>query len=158
VAEAARRAQHLGYTVERVGLSAAMHSVIPVAADGTPQSNAITWMDTRASADARALWESPEGKQLYQRTGTPIHAMSPLLKLIWIRTRQPKIFQSAHTFVSLKEWVWHRWFGEWKVDASIASATGLYNLHDGTWDAGALALAGIDEERLSRIVPTTYVL
>jgi gluconokinase len=158
MAEAAQRAQHLGYTVERVGLSAAMHSLIPVAADGTPLSNAITWMDTRASADAHALWESPEGKQVYQRTGTPIHAMSPLLKLMWIRAQQPKIFQLAYTFVSLKEWVWHRWFGEWKVDASIASATGLYNLHDGTWDAGALALAGIDDERLSRIVPTTYVL
>jgi gluconokinase len=157
VAEAARRAHALGYEIERVGLSAAMHSIIPVAADGTPLTNAITWVDTRASADARALWASDEGKQVYARTGTPVHAMSPLLKLIWIRAKQPQIFQSAYKFVSLKEWVWHSWFGEWVVDASIASATGCYNLRTGTWDAGALALAGIDEERLSRIVPTTYV-
>jgi gluconokinase len=157
VAEAARRAHALGYAVERVGLSAAMHSLIPVAADGTPLTNAITWMDTRASADARALWASDEGKEVYARTGTPVHAMSPLLKLMWIREQQPKIFQSANKFVSLKEWVWHQWFGEWVVDASIASATGCYNLQSGTWDKGALALSGIDEERLSRIVPTTYV-
>jgi gluconokinase len=157
VAEAARRAQALGYVVERVGLSAAMHSLIPVAADGTPLSNAITWMDTRASAQARELWDSPQGKAIYQRTGTPIHAMSPLLKLMWIRAQQPKIFQSAAKFVSLKEWVWHLWFGEWVVDASIASATGCYNLASGTWDGDALALAGLDEDQLSRIVPTTYV-
>ncbi len=157
IAGAARTAHVLGYTIDRVGLSAAMHSVIPVSANGTPLTNAITWMDTRASAEARNLWSTDEGKAVYARTGTPIHAMSPLLKLIWIRTQQPKIFQLAYKFVSLKEWVWHAWFGEWAVDASIASATGCYNLRDGTWDAGALALAGVEEEQLSRIVPTTYV-
>jgi gluconokinase len=86
-----------------------------------------------------------------------VPAMSPLLKLMWFREQQPKTFQSTYKFVSLKEWVWHSWFGEWMVDASIASATGCYNLRAGTWDADALALAGIDGEQLSRIVPTTYV-
>src|SRR5579871_1839816 len=36
LSSAAQEAQRQGFTVERVGLSAAMHSLIPVAADGTP--------------------------------------------------------------------------------------------------------------------------
>jgi gluconokinase len=157
LAQVAGQARALGHTVARLGLSAAMHSLIPVRDDGAPLARALLWMDQRAQQEARALWSAPAGKALYARTGTPIHAMSPLVKLLWLRTHRPELFLAASRFVSLKEWIWHRWFGEWQVDASIASATGLLNLHEGTWDAEALALAGIAADRLSAIVPTTYV-
>src|SRR5579863_1499264 len=152
-----QEAQRLGYTVERVGLSAAMHSLIPVAADGTNLAPSSTWMDLRGKEEARALWKTPAGQSVYERTGTPIHPMTPLLKLMWMRKHQPEIFQAAAKFVSQKEWIWYQWFGEWRVDASLASATGLYNLQQGNWDAGALSLAGIAVEKLSTIVPTTYM-
>jgi gluconokinase len=153
----AQEVRRLGYTVERVGLSAAMHNLIPVAADGSYLAPASTWMDLRAKEEASELWKTPAGKSVYERTGTPIHPMTPLLKLMWMRTHQPKIFQEAAKFVSQKEWIWYQWFGEWRVDASLASATGLYNLREGTWDSQALSLAGIPAEKLSIIVPTTYV-
>ena len=153
----AQEAQRQGFTIERVGLSAAMHSLIPVAADGTNLGPALTWMDLRAREEASELWKSKEGKAVYERTGTPIHPMTPLLKLMWMRKQQPEIFQKAAKFVSQKEWIWYQWFGEWRVDASIASATGLYNLREASWDGGALSLAGIDADKLSTIVPTTYM-
>ena len=153
----AQETQRLGYVVERVGLSAAMHSLIPVAADGTNLAPASTWMDLRAKEEASELWKTPAGMSVYERTGTPIHPMTPLLKLMWMRKHQPKIFQEAAKFVSQKEWIWYQWFGEWRVDASLASATGLYNLRQGNWDAEALSLAAIAAEKLSTIVPTTYV-
>ncbi len=157
LAEVAAAAQAAGYRVARVGASAAMHSLLAVAADGSPLGRALIWMDARAQAEAQALWSTPAGKALYARTGTPIHAMSPLVKLLWLRAHRPEMFAQAARFVSLKEWVWRRWFGEWAVDASIAGATGLYNLRDGDWDAEALTLAGISAAQLSPIVPTTYV-
>ncbi len=154
---ASQEAQRLGFTVERVGLSAAMHSLIPVAADGTPLGPSTTWMDLRAREEANELWETPAGKSVYNRTGTPVHPMTPLLKLMWMRKHQPEIFQKAAKFVSQKEWIWYQWFGEWCVDASIASATGLYNIREGSWDTEALSMAAISAEKLSSIVPTTYV-
>src|SRR5579872_4264081 len=153
----AQEAQRQGFTVERGGLSAAMHSLIPVAEDGASLGPAMTWMDLRARDEASELWETPEGKSVYERTGTPVHPMTPLLKLMWMRKHQAEVFQKAAKFVSQKEWIWHQWFGEWRVDASIASATGLYNLREANWDAQALSLAGIGAEKLSTIVPTTYV-
>lgn len=153
----AQDAQRQGYTVERVGLSAAMHTLIPVADNGAPLGPSLTWMDLRARGEADSLWQSVEGKAVYERTGTPVHPMTPLLKLMWMRKRQSDLFQKAVKFVSQKEWIWYQWFGEWCVDASIASATGLYNLREATWDSGALELAAITAEKLSDIVPTTYV-
>lgn len=157
LAETAAAARLRGYHVARVGMSAAMHSILPVDADGAPLDRAMLWMDARAQPEAQRLWSTLEGKALYARTGTPIHAMTPLAKLLWLRQHRHEMLARAARFVSLKEWVWYRWFGEWAVDASIASATGLYNLREGTWDAEALALAGITAGQLSPIVPTTYL-
>ena len=44
-----------------------MHSLIPVADDGTPLGRAMLWMDARARAEARELWDSAEGKAVYAR-------------------------------------------------------------------------------------------
>jgi gluconokinase len=156
LAQVASAVRAHGHSIVRVGISAAMHSLIPVAADGTPLARAMLWMDSRPQAEAQALWATPAGKAIYARTGTPIHAMTPLVKLLWMRRNRPDLLARASRFVSLKEWVWHRWFGEWVVDASIASATGLYNLREGTWDAEALQLVGFGADKLSPLVATTY--
>jgi gluconokinase len=144
------------YTVAHVGTSAAMHSLIPVAADGEPLAPAMLWMDTRAATVAERLRATSEGRELYRRTGTPTHAMSPLAKLLWLRAERLGHFRTAARFVSLKEWLWWRWWGAWEIDASIASATGLRALATGVWDPDALQLAHIGPERLSALVPTTY--
>lgn len=156
LAECVAQVGRLGYSIARIGLSAAMHSVLAVAEDGAPLTPVLTWADLRAEADAQALWDSPQGQDLYARTGVPIHAMSVLAKLLWLRRTQPDVFQRAARFVGLKEWLWHQWFHEWRVDASLASATGLYNLRERQWDMQALALTHLDASRLSSIVPTHY--
>lgn len=154
--ETVSEAHRLGHTIARIGVSAAMHSLLAVAADGAPLTPAMTWADLRAEANAEALWRSPQGPALYAHTGTPIHAMSPLAKLLWLRDARPDIFQRAARFVGLKEWIWYQWFDEWVIDASLASATGLYNLRQRRWDTEALALVGLDAARLSTVVPTDY--
>jgi gluconokinase len=156
LAEVVTNAQRQGFTVGALGLSAAMHSLIPVAADDAPLGPALLWMDTRPEAAAEALWNTPDGKTVYERTGTPVSAMAPLVKLLWLRSTHANVFQRAARYASLKEWLWHGWFGAWEVDRSIASATGLYNLHSGAWDDGALALAGITSSALSALVDTTF--
>lgn len=146
----------VGYTVARIGISSAMHSLLAVAADGEPLTNVMTWADLRAEAIAESLWNSPHGPAIYERTGTPIHAMSPLAKLLWLRDENPDLFHRAARFLGLKEWIWYQWFGEWIIDSSLASATGLYNLYQRQWDAEALTLVGVNPDRLSRVVPPTY--
>ena len=84
--------------------------------------------------------------------------MSPLSKLLWLRDTQPDLFEAAARFVSIKEHIFQRLFGEYVVDHSIASATGMLNLSKLDWDMGALAVAGVGREQLSTLVPTTHQL
>lgn len=141
-----------------VSCSSAMHSVVPVDADGKPLMNGITWADNRSSDWARKLKTELGGHEIYLRTGTPVHPMSPISKLLWLRHEHPDLFAKASKFVSIKEYVLQKLFGRYVVDYSIASATGLMNLNALDWDDEALRVAGITRDRLSELVPTTYKL
>jgi len=162
VVQAVRQAMDLSGArpedVRFVAASSAMHSVLPVDEAGRPLMNALTWADNRSAAWARKLKSEPGGLELYLRTGTPVHPMSPITKLLWLRSERPELFARAAKFVSLKEYVFHKLFGTYVVDHSIASATGMFNLISLDWDEEALRIAGLTRDRLSEPVPTTHRL
>ncbi|MGG1880199.1 gluconokinase [Paenibacillus cisolokensis] len=141
-----------------VSFSAAMHSVIAVDDDGKPLTRCITWADNRSASWSNRLKKEMGGMELYMRTGTPIHPMSPVTKLMWLRHEHEDIFKQTAKFISIKEYVYFKLFGRYVVDHSIASSTGMMNLRELAWDQEALRLAGITEEHLSELVPTTHAL
>ncbi|WP_257668539.1 gluconokinase [Parapedobacter tibetensis] len=141
-----------------VGFSSAMHGLIAMDGQHQPLTNCITWADTRSESFATKLKSTPEGLTIYSRTGTPIHPMSPLCKLGWMREHQPAIFAAAQKFISIKEYVFLKLFGRYVVDESIASATGLFDIHELSWHIPALELVGISPSHLSEPAPITYTL
>ncbi|HWO55084.1 MAG TPA: gluconokinase [Paenibacillus cookii] len=141
-----------------VSFSSAMHSVIPVGADGKPLMNCITWADNRSAEWAEKLKKDMNGHEIYLRTGTPIHPMSPLSKLIWLRHDEPDIYNKADKFISIKEYVFAKLFNQYIIDYSIASSTGMFNLEQLDWDKEALELAGVKPDNLSVPVPTTHAV
>ncbi|MCM3598638.1 gluconokinase [Metabacillus idriensis] len=141
-----------------VSFSSAMHSVIAVDRDGTPLSNCMTWADNRSAKWAETIAKEMNGHEIYLRTGTPIHPMSPLSKITWIRNEQTDLFLKTFKFISIKEYVFHKLFKRFVIDYSIASATGLFNLESLDWDKEALEVAGITPEHLSEPVNTTFSL
>jgi gluconokinase len=82
--------------------------------------------------------------------------MSPLCKIRWFQQQEPAVFAKAAKFISIKEFIWHHLFGEYVVDHSLASATGLFNIRQLRWDKQALDFAGITPGQLSLPVPVTY--
>ncbi|WP_404461305.1 gluconokinase [Sutcliffiella horikoshii] len=137
-----------------LSISAPMHSLICINDKNEPISPMITWADRRSYPQAAIMKES-YGQDLYEQTGTPIHPMSPFVKLVWMKENQYTPYYEATRFVSIKEYILYKWCGTWQVDYSIASATGLFNIHTLQWDEEALAIAGINESQLSKVVPCT---
>ncbi|MGF1513361.1 MAG: gluconokinase [Elainellaceae cyanobacterium] len=141
-----------------IAFSTAMHTLIAVDADGAPLTRSITWADRRSAPWVDKIRQQCDTHALYGRTGVPLHPMLPLVKLLWLKAEQPKVFEQAAKFISIKEYILHRWFGQFVVDHSIANATGLFNINSLDWDEEALSLAKISADRLSELVPTTHVL
>ena len=144
------------YTVLMICFSAAMHSVLPIDKNGVPLGNAIIWSDNRGKNEASELKKTLFGKKIYQATGTPIHPMSPLIKITWIKNQDKALFKKTYKFLSIKSYIIQQLTGEYLIDFSLASATGLFNNRHLTWDADALDFAGINAARLPELVPVFY--
>jgi len=132
--------------------SSAMHSLIAIDKSGKPISPSIIWADNRAAEIAGRIISGNQARELYKRTGLPVHAMSPFCKLKWLKENQPEIFNKAFKFIGIKEWIFFRLFGIYVVDISIAAATGLMNIQTLQWDPWILEQIGVSADRLSEIV------
>ncbi len=141
-----------------ISMSSAMHSLIALDQSDELLTQCITWADNRSAPYVNTLRERYDAQAIYAATGTPIHPMSPLLKLMWMKEKDPAAFAKARKFVGIKEYILNRWFGKLIVDESIASATGLYSLKERKWHKQSLEAAGITEDGLPELVPTTHVL
>ncbi len=158
LSHAVQTSEEGGAKVSGVAFSAAMHSLIGLDPEGRPLTPLITFADNRASEQARRIKQEMDGPAIHRRTGTPIYPMSPLAKLLWFAEEAPDTFWRAARWVSIKEYVLFRLFGEFVVDHSIASATGLFGLERLHWDEEVLRLLGLPEEKLSHPVTTTHVM
>jgi gluconokinase len=140
-----------------VSFSSAMHSLLVMDNKNVAITPLITWADTRSEKIAEGIRESADAEKICTTTGTPIHSMSPLCKIIWLKENEPQIFKDAFKFISIKEFIWYRLFNTYQVDYSIASATGLFDIKNLEWNKLSLELCGITASQLSEIVPTDFI-
>ncbi len=139
-----------------VSVSAAMHGLIALDADLRPITSLITWADSRAREEALLLRAS--GVRLHALSGTPVHPMTPLSKLLWFARHEPQTLRRARWWVGLKDYVLSWLTGKIVTELSSASGTGLLDMHRRTWSAAAIELACVSGEQLPPIMPTTAQL
>lgn len=137
---------------EAVVFSSAMHSLMALDAQGVPTSPLIIWADNRSGTLADEFRATDAGRAQYERTGIPIHAMTPACKLRWIKEHEPPgLFQAAR-YAGIKDFVIERLTGAFVTDYSMAAATGLLNLAALDWDPETLHSLGVSVEQLPKVV------
>jgi gluconokinase len=134
--------------VQIVAFSAAMHSLVIVDTQGRALTKSLTWMDRRSLAVAEQLRNSDAGAVLQRLSGVPVHAMSPLVKWIFLKDQVPG---SARP-VSLKDYIIFRLTGQWLTDFSTAAASGFLGI-DNQWLFPALDMAGLTPQDMPSLVP-----
>lgn len=144
--------------IKLISFSAQMHSLIALDTQHHRLTESITWADNRASKYAELINKEHQGSDIYQRTGTPIHPMSPLSKIFWMKHEQSDIYKQTAMFADIKTYIFYQLFEKYVIDYSMASATGMFNLEKLDWDKEALELMGITEAQLPQLVPTTHIL
>lgn len=141
--------------IAAISISTAMHGLIGFDDRMRGVTRLATWADSRAADIARELREQGHAPLLLERTGTPVHSMSPLLKLMWYQRQLPEEAASVRYWGGVKELVMHHLTGEFVQEISNGSGTGLMNIHNLAWDEVALEFAGVDADQLAPLVNTT---
>ncbi|MGH2117134.1 gluconokinase [Aerococcus sp. L_32] len=131
-------------------LTTAMHSVQLLDREFKLSGEMVTWADRRGHELLPQLSKT-EKEKVYQRTGTPIHSMNPYIKLL-------SIYKSDMKIASIKDLLFYRLTGEWAIDLSNASSSGLLNLDTLDWDQELLTQLGLSVEDLPKIRPVNYAV
>ncbi|MDU0457838.1 MAG: glycerol kinase GlpK [Geobacteraceae bacterium] len=170
-------ASQLGVAVEaiaRAGLSAADIAAIGITnqrettvvwdrASGRPIHPAIVWQDRRTAGECDQLRASGHEQTFREKTGLVLDPYFSGTKLAWLLDHVPGARARAEAgelaFGTIDSWlVWNLTAGERHLtDASNASRTLLFNIHDGTWDRQLLELLRIPPSVLPEVVDSSQV-
>ena len=144
------------YTLAGVGMSSAMHTLLPIDEDGNPLTDLMIWSDNRACEVIEKVLEE-EGDIFYDTVGVPLHPMTPFAKLLWASENKVAWGQNAKMFIGIKEWILQKITGVYEMDYSIASATGMFDIHQNQWHDSCLKRANICHTQLPTLVDTLSV-
>jgi gluconokinase len=135
--------------VDAAGSSCFGHSLLPLDADGRPLTPVLGWRDTRSANAADWLSTQVDPASVHARTGCHVHTSYWPAKLAWLAREQRHVFRAARRFVSFSDYLYARILGrEIAMSLSMASSTGLLDLHAGSWDAELLEVLDLDPARL----------
>jgi len=142
--------EHLS-NVGIISFSVTTPGLVPMGEDGSALSPAILMLDGRSHKQAREIRQRVgEEKFLRETCNLPVSGGSSLCSILWIRENQPDVWNRAAKFGHCNTYIVKRFTGEWVIDPSTTSITGLYNTarHDLTWNRDVLSIAEIPEEKL----------
>ena len=131
---------------------------------GEPVCNAIVWQDRRTAAFCDRLKSDGLEALFTGRTGLVLDAYFSGTKLRWILDHVAGARARAEAgdlcFGTVDSWlIWNLTGGRRHVtDASNASRTLLYNIHNGDWDDKLLGLLGVPRGTLPEVVTSSGVV
>jgi xylulokinase len=118
--------------------------------DGRPLLPSILHLDGRSRSQASTIRGLVgEDRLLEIACNLPVSGGSSLASILWIRDNYPQLYKSAR-FGHTNTFMVKQLTGEWSIDPSTTSITGLYNTakNDLTWNDEVLDLVGLDPVKL----------
>lgn len=123
---------------------------------GQPIYNAIVWQDRRTAALCNQLKDQGLEATVTKKTGLLLDPYFSATKVAWILDNVDGARAQAErgelAFGTVDSWLlWNLTGGEHATDATNASRTMLYNIHNGDWDDELLALFNIPRSLLPTV-------
>lgn len=143
--------------VSHVGLACQVDGVVPVDAALAPLRPAITWLDKRATAQARRLEAAVGGDTAFAISGLVLDASHTAPKMMWLRDEEPGVFAAAALLPPPAAYLLGWLTGRPLQDHANASSSLLYDVAARDWSAPLLDAAGVDPSLLSPIAPAHEV-
>ncbi len=143
-----------------VGLSVLCPGLVCLAEDGTTLGPALIHLDRRSVREARwALERIGQERFLAVAGNLPYPGGISLTSMLWLREHRPEEYARTRYFGHTNTFLAQRLTGQWGMDPSNASFTGLFKtLEYSDWDRELARELGLDPERLPPIVASAAVV
>ncbi len=147
--------------VSAVTFSSQMMGTIPVAKDGSPLMNCMTWMDTRAARQNKDISSGPiKMLRMLRITGGLPSGKDIIGKVLWVMQERPAVYEKTHKFLDAKDYLIHKCTGEYVTSWDCANLTWFMDSRKGknVWSSTILGWMDLDEDKLPRLAPSVEVV
>lgn len=127
---------------------------------GKPVTRAIVWQDRRTAKHCQELKGKGLEPFISGKTGLLLDPYFSATKLAWIFEHQPELRKRARAgglcFGTVESYLLFRLTGFHGSDATNASRTLLYNIHEGKWDQDLLDVFELPKEILPEVLDNAF--
>ena len=144
-----RKAKISGKQISGIGLSGQMHGLVITDDAGRPLRPSIIWNDQRTAGQAAEIEETVGGrKQLIRLVGNPAMTSYTLTKLLWVRQKEPRIYDRIRHLLLPKDYIRLCLTGEYVGEVSDMSGTLMLDQRKRDWSKKMLSIFQIDRDIL----------
>jgi xylulokinase len=142
-------------SIDAIGLAGQMHGVVLADEDGRAMRPAILWADGRSTEEVDRFRKLDPS--LLRRLANPPATGMAGPTLMWLKTHEPTIYESARWALQPKDWLRLQLTGEACGEPTDASATLLYDFVDDGWAERVLLELEIRADLLPKLVASHEV-
>ena len=141
--------------VKRSGIRALLitsqaQTFVPVDADFQPLRRGIVWLDERAGEEAAFLQQRLPDFSAAAGFARPLPALYAS-KLLWLKRREPELFQKARAFPLINEFLACKLTGEFYSDSTGFGMSGVYDFRRNDFNAEILKILGLTKDFFPRV-------
>jgi len=142
--------------IQGIGFSSVFHSLLGIDEKGNPLTPLYPFTDTRGKDKVKKIKEKiPD---FYRKTGCPPHPIYPAIKILWLKEENASLFKKIKKFVSIKSYILNKLTKNLVEDTSVASGSGLLNIHKLCWEEEILDFLELKKDNLPQLVEATEKL
>ncbi|MEI6157773.1 MAG: FGGY-family carbohydrate kinase, partial [Atribacterota bacterium] len=141
-----------------LAISAQGEAVIFVDSKGKILRPTILGMDMRAVEECEILSRQFGAEELLHLSGVPLHPITSLSKIFWVKRHQPEIFKLTEKFLLYEDFIFWKLGGLPVTDYSMACKTMLFDIDTQEWSGHLLDFLEITPERLAVCCPSGTVI
>lgn len=120
-------------TISAVSIASIAEAVVPIDKDGNILDHIITWYDTRSIHEAEYMKEKLGVERLFSITGLDVNPIFSLPKILWMRAHKPRVFEAAHKWLQMSDFIIFKLTGEMVTDYTLACRTLAFDVAENSW-------------------------
>ena len=116
----------------------------------------IHWSDLRSVQQSEWL-EAKFGDRVFELSYQRVNPSWTLTQLLWLKQAEPEVWSRIRRILVTKDYVRHRFTGDYRTDSYDAIGTQLYDVGAGRWSDELCDILGLPVTRLPAVSPADAI-
>ncbi len=142
-----------GIHIDALSIDTQCETLIVTDDDGNPLTDAIVWLDNRATKEAEEIESVFGTEKVYTITGQPeITATWPACKLLWLKRNTPDIWNKTKKIFLLEDYILFKLTGKFVTEKTLQSSSLYFDVRSGIWWNDMLEYIGVTPDMLPSLM------